>query len=70
MTKTHVIHWRSRANGRSGIGAKFFDRAEAEKLAAELNEDFPEIEHIAFNTQSETAEEPSVVIALPESRLA
>jgi hypothetical protein len=47
MNKAYVIYWKSKVNGRSGKGTLYFDREEAEKLAAELNRDYPEIEHEA-----------------------
>jgi hypothetical protein len=50
MNKTYVIHWKSKVNGRTGTGTSFFNRAEAEGLAAELNRDYPDIEHEARNT--------------------
>ncbi|MDB6109928.1 MAG: hypothetical protein JWR69_1678 [Pedosphaera sp.] len=50
MNKTYVIYWKSKVNGRTGTGTAFFEREEAENLAAELNQDYPEIEHEARNT--------------------
>jgi hypothetical protein len=49
MDKQYVIHWRSRENGRTGAGRTLFTREEAENLAAELNVDYPEIQHEARN---------------------
>jgi hypothetical protein len=49
MEKQYVIHWRSRENGRTGAGRTLFTKMEAEKLAAALNVDHPEIEHEARN---------------------
>jgi len=48
MKKTHVIYWKCTATGRVGTGTIFFDREQAERLAAELNESHPEIEHEAI----------------------
>jgi hypothetical protein len=49
MDKQYVIQWRSTENGRTGAGRTLFTKEEAEKLAAELNVDYPEIEHEARN---------------------
>ena len=43
--KTHAIYWKSRASGTIGTGTKLFEKEEAEHLAAELNEKFPDIDH-------------------------
>jgi hypothetical protein len=45
--KTHAIHWKSAVSGQSGTGKKLFDKNEAERLATELNEDYPDIDHEA-----------------------
>ncbi len=45
MSKMYVIQWKSKVNGRAGRGTRSFGRQEAEQLAAELNRDFPNIEH-------------------------
>jgi hypothetical protein len=45
--KTHAIHWKSTATGGVGTGTKLFEQEEAERLATELNENYPEIEHKA-----------------------
>jgi hypothetical protein len=45
--KTHVIHWKSGTNGSIGTGTKVFEKEEAEHLAAELNESYPDIVHEA-----------------------
>ena len=45
--KTHAIHWKSRDTGTIGTGTKLFEKGEAEHLAAELNEKFPDIDHKA-----------------------
>jgi len=42
---SYVIQWRSKVNGRAGKGTKEFDRAEAERLAVELNKEYPQILH-------------------------
>jgi hypothetical protein len=45
--KTHVIHWKCRLSGKSGIGEILLEPEEADRLAKELNEEFPEIQHEA-----------------------
>lgn len=45
--KTHAIHWKSRATGTIGTGTKLLEKEEAELLAEELNEKFPDIDHKA-----------------------
>jgi len=46
--KTHAIHWKSKVTGTIGTGTKLFEKEEAEHLAVELNEDFPDIDHEAM----------------------
>ena len=48
----YVIQWKSRTNGRTGTGTTLFDRKDAERLAEELNRDFPEIEHQSLDTEA------------------
>jgi hypothetical protein len=43
--KTYAIHWKSSVTGTVGTGTKRFDKEDAERLAAELNESYPEIHH-------------------------
>jgi len=45
--KTHAIHWKSIVTGTIGTGTKRFEKEEAERLAIELNENYPEIVHEA-----------------------
>ena len=45
--KTYAIHWKSSITGSIGTGKKLFEKTEAERLAAELNEDYPDIDHEA-----------------------
>jgi hypothetical protein len=45
--KTHTIHWKSQANGTAGAGTRLLGKEEAERLAAELNRDYPGIYHEA-----------------------
>jgi len=44
---THAIRWKSTVSGSIGTGTKLFAKEEAERLAAELNEEYPEIDHEA-----------------------
>ena len=52
MNKKCVIKWKSKVNGRAGRGTKLFDRAEAQRLAEELNREYPQIEHEAVDAAS------------------
>ena len=45
--KTYAIHWKSSVTGTIGTGTKLFEKEEAERLATELNELFPDIDHDA-----------------------
>ena len=45
--KTYVIRWKSTTTGGCGLGTKLFEKEEAERVAAELNADYPDIEHEA-----------------------
>ena len=45
MSKSYVIQWKSRINGRTGKGTNRFDLEEAERLAEELNREYPAIDH-------------------------
>jgi hypothetical protein len=45
MNKSYVIQWKSKVNGRAGRGSRLLDRAEAERLAEELNREYPDIQH-------------------------
>jgi hypothetical protein len=56
---SYVIQWKSKVNGRAGKGTKEFDRAEAERLAVELNKEYPQILHepVVAPTKSEVEEE-------------
>lgn len=55
MNKSYIIQWKSKVNGRIGRGTRQFDRDEADRLAAELNREYPEIHHEV------TEAEPSAV---------
>jgi hypothetical protein len=45
--KTHAIFWKSVVSGQIGTGKKLFEKDEAERLATELNEEYPDIKHEA-----------------------
>jgi hypothetical protein len=47
LMKTHAIHWKSSVTGTIGTGKKLFEKEEAERLATELNDSYPEIDHEA-----------------------
>ena len=64
--KTHSIHWKSRDTGTVGTGTKLFEREEAEHLAEELNEKFPDIDHKAV-VHTPRPEPPAVNEPLPPS---
>jgi hypothetical protein len=67
MNSNYVIRWKSKVNGRAGRGTKCFDRAEAERLAHELNREYPQIEHEAVKWTAELAEKASAVAKAEES---
>ncbi len=58
MNKTCVIQWKSTVNGRTGRGTKLFDREEAERLVAELNQEYPHILHECVDVESELVQPP------------
>jgi hypothetical protein len=43
----YAIYWKSSVSGAVGTGTKRFEKEEAERLATELNESYPEIDHEA-----------------------
>jgi len=45
--KTHAIHWKCGTTGTIGTGKKLFEKEAAERLATELNEHYPDIDHEA-----------------------
>jgi hypothetical protein len=57
--KSYAIHWKSCVTGTAGTGTKRFDQEEAELLAKELNENYPEIAHEAIIPAPEAAEPAS-----------
>jgi len=56
MSKFYAIQWKSKVNGRAGRGTKLFELEEADRLAEELNREFPKIHHESVPTSS--PEEP------------
>jgi hypothetical protein len=54
--KTYAIHWKSFVTGTVGTGTKRFEKEEAERLATELNESYPEIDHEAVIPTPKAAE--------------
>ena len=62
--KTHAIHWKSSVSGSIGTGTKRFEKVAAERLAAELNESYPEIDHEAVIPAPSAAEPPAAEPAL------
>jgi hypothetical protein len=52
MRKKYVIQWKSKVNGRAGKGTKLFDLQQAEALATELNEGYPDIEHEVLDVEA------------------
>ena len=63
--KTHAIHWKSTTTGTIGTGKKLFEKEEAERLAAELNEKFPDIDHEAVLRTPEPLEPAQSADHLP-----
>jgi len=61
--KTHVIHWKCRISGRTGIGPILLAPEEADLLTKELNEEFPDIQHQAQARLWEKAPAGTLVIA-------
>lgn len=68
MSKSYVIQWKSKLNGRAGRGTKLFDWDEAVDLAEELNAGYPDIQHevVAFSPE----ESPVAIAAEAESESA
>ncbi len=67
MEKTYIIIWRARSNGRTGQSKKVLDIQEANVLAAELNREYPEYEHLVLNTADPQAKPtpPAVHLLTP-----
>jgi hypothetical protein len=66
MSKTYVIRWNSKSNGRSGMGTTRFDKEEADQLAEELNTDFPDIHHEVLNLGEENQAVPAMEAGVAE----
>ena len=70
MNNSYVIQWKSKVNGRAGRGSKRFDKEEAERLVAELNNEYPQIEHQAVPANAEEpvpdTAEPTAETVVPE----
>jgi hypothetical protein len=62
--KTHTIHWKSRVSGRQGAGTRLLDKDEAERLAEQLNREYPGIIHKAVVVMAAISPQP---IAQPAS---
>ena len=60
-TTSYIIQWKSLVNGRAGKGSKHFERQDAERLAQELNREFPQIHHEAVKDEG-----PSRPTYIPE----
>jgi len=58
MISPYVIQWKSKVNGRAGRGTKQFERKEAERLAEELNHEYPDILHEAVKALPPREEKP------------
>ena len=63
--KTHAIHWKSTVSGSIGTGTKLFEKEAAERLATELNESYPEIDHEAVIPAPTPADPAAAEPALP-----
>ncbi|HTL56760.1 MAG TPA: hypothetical protein VL361_13855 [Candidatus Limnocylindrales bacterium] len=75
MSKTYMIQWKSKINGRAGKGTKQFSLDEAESLVRELNFEYPNIHHEIVDAQADRQPDPEAsnhknqapAIAPPES---
>ena len=63
--KTHAIHWKSTVSGTSGTGTTLFEKGEAERLAAEMNGDYPDFDHEAVIPAPPAAEPADAQPAQP-----
>jgi hypothetical protein len=59
MKSNYIIQWKSKVNGRAGRGTKQFDKDEAERLAQELNNEYPQILHEVINASKLPALTPA-----------
>jgi hypothetical protein len=67
MNNSYVIQWKSKVNGRAGRGTKRFEKEEANRLAEELNREYPDIEHAAVPAVEEPATEPTAEPIVPNA---
>ena len=51
--KTYVIQWKCTVTGKLGTGTTLFEREAAERVATELNEKYPDIDHEAVAAQND-----------------
>jgi hypothetical protein len=56
MSESYVIQWKSKVNGRVGKGSKVLSREDAQRLAAELNRDYPDIQHEIMPADADPAD--------------
>ena len=59
MSEKYVIKWTSKVNGQVGQGTKLFTREEAQRLANELNTEYPDIGHLAVPADSSRERAPA-----------
>ena len=65
--KTYAIHWTSTVSRKIGTSTLLFEKEEAERLATELNEDYPDIEHEAVIPAPAAAEPADAQPAEPQA---
>jgi hypothetical protein len=65
--KTYAIHWKCTLTGMIGIGTILFEKETAERLATELNEQYPDIDHEAGLPAAPVAEPAGVEPAQPQA---
>ena len=57
---TYAIRWKCTVTGTIGTGTRLFEKQEAERLAGELNEKYPNIDHETVIPAPPSAE-PAIV---------
>jgi hypothetical protein len=67
--KTYAIGWKCTATGRIGTGSKLFEKEDADRLAMELNESYPDIDHEAVVPPPPSVEPASPQVGEPENRV-
>ena len=67
MSKTYVIQWKSKVNGRAGRGTRHFSLEDAERLVDELNQEYPNIHHEALDPESAASEQAQAVAEVDPS---